>query len=411
MWISKVTMPAPAEDDIRQSLFQIIEAMKEPGEAVGGYKQPDMVPVEAEWTGYRAGATKKSVELKISEEEKYKELMKEVSSPTTILYFHGGAHYLMDPSSHRPTCKKLAKITKGRCLSVRYRLAPQNPFPSALIDALVSYFTLLYPPPGSLHTAVAPENIVLAGDSAGGNLALSLLQTILQFRRLNITPLFHGSPREVPLPAGCATASPWCDITMSLPSHTTNAPYDYLPGKLARPVFGQVYPSCDIWPSSPPRKVFYADDGLLLHPLVSPVRAGDWKGACPLYVAVGQELLSDEGKVLVKRASGQGVPVVFDEFEAMPHCFGMIFEGLEGSRRFFDGWGGFFSKVSGGGLAGGEKGGVVSKGTYIAAKTLEERNLDLSTLSELKEEEIKEMMQEAADKIRIAEGDPLAAKL
>ena len=71
--------------------------------------------------------------------------MKECKSPVTVLYFHGGAYYLLDPSTHRPTTKKLAKLTGGRCYSVRYRLAPQNPFPAALLDALVSYLTLLYP--------------------------------------------------------------------------------------------------------------------------------------------------------------------------------------------------------------------------------------------------------------------------
>ena len=183
IWVSKVTMPKPEEDDIRQELFKAIEGMKQPGEAPGGFIAPELLPVEAEWTGYRAGATKQSVELKISEERKYTEMMKEVFSPATVLYFHGGAYYLMDPATHRPTTKKLAKLTKGRCLSVRYRLAPQNPFPAALLDALVSYFTLLYPPPGSFHQPVSPSHIVFSGDSAGGNLCLVLLQTLLHLRQ------------------------------------------------------------------------------------------------------------------------------------------------------------------------------------------------------------------------------------
>ena len=70
----------------------------------------------------------------------------------------------MDPATHRPLTKLIAKLTGGRVYSVRYRLAPQNPFPSALLDALVSYFTLLYPPPGAVHDAVASENIVFGGD-------------------------------------------------------------------------------------------------------------------------------------------------------------------------------------------------------------------------------------------------------
>lgn len=96
VWISKVTMPKPEEDDIRQALFKAIDGLREEGEAKGmdGFTAPELLPVEAEWTGYRAGATKTSVELRASEEEKYKELMKEVKSETTVLYLHGGAYYL-----------------------------------------------------------------------------------------------------------------------------------------------------------------------------------------------------------------------------------------------------------------------------------------------------------------------------
>jgi hypothetical protein len=87
MWISKVTMPKPEEDYIRQAVFRAVEGLKEPGEAAGGYTEPELLPVAAEWTGYRAGATKQSVELKVSEKQKYTEMMREVSSPTTVLYF------------------------------------------------------------------------------------------------------------------------------------------------------------------------------------------------------------------------------------------------------------------------------------------------------------------------------------
>lgn len=88
-------MPVPAEDDVRKALFQAIEETANPGEATDAFTLPEIVPVEAEWTGYRAGATKQSVELSgIGEEGKYREMMKEVEKPTTVLYFHGGAYYL-----------------------------------------------------------------------------------------------------------------------------------------------------------------------------------------------------------------------------------------------------------------------------------------------------------------------------
>lgn len=87
MWISKVTIPAPQEDGIREALFKAIESLKEPGSPTGGYQEPELRAVEGEWTGYRNGASKDSPELKVTEEQKYAEMMKEVGEPTTILYF------------------------------------------------------------------------------------------------------------------------------------------------------------------------------------------------------------------------------------------------------------------------------------------------------------------------------------
>ena len=96
IWVSRVTMEKPQEDNIRQKLFKAIEGLREEGndEAGRGFTEPELKDVEAEWVGYRAGATKASVELKIPEKQKYEEMMKEVESPTTVLYLHGGAYYL-----------------------------------------------------------------------------------------------------------------------------------------------------------------------------------------------------------------------------------------------------------------------------------------------------------------------------
>ena len=125
---------------------------------------PELVGVEAEWTGYRAGVDAKDPLPDISEKGVYDEMMKEVTHPATVLYLHGGGYYLMDPSTHRRTTKRLARMTGGRCYSVRYRLSPQEVFPAALLDAFVSYLTLLYPPPGAYHEPVKAEHIVVSGD-------------------------------------------------------------------------------------------------------------------------------------------------------------------------------------------------------------------------------------------------------
>lgn len=166
IWVSKVDSEIPPENHIRDTLLAVIDSMREDRStaAAGLSRIPEIAPVEAEWTGYRAKATLDATLPPVSEEEKYEDMMRECSSSPTVLYFHGGAYYLGDPATHRPLTRKLAKLTGGRVYSVRYRLAPQHPFPSALLDALVSYFTLLYPSPGAIHEAVPASDIVFGGD-------------------------------------------------------------------------------------------------------------------------------------------------------------------------------------------------------------------------------------------------------
>lgn len=176
IWIAKYAAPVPPEPSIRDAVVRAVEAMRTDGAdsspgpppPLKDVQWPEVAPVEAEWTGYRKGASTSSRLPPITEAEKYGEMMKEVASPVTVLYFHGGAYYLLDPATHRAATKKIAKLTGGRCYSVRYRLAPQNPFPAALIDALQSYLALLHPPPGAFHEAVKPEHIVFAGDRCVG---------------------------------------------------------------------------------------------------------------------------------------------------------------------------------------------------------------------------------------------------
>jgi hypothetical protein len=165
MWISKFTAPAPPESSVQEELLALVDAMRDPLMPTSQTKRKTaLVPVEAEWTGYREGVPAEEPQLDISERAKFGKMMDEVTHPTTVLYLHGGGFYLGDPATHRDTTKKLAKITGGRCYSVRYRLAPQHPFPAALLDALVSYMTLLYPPPGAYHDPVDPKHLVISGD-------------------------------------------------------------------------------------------------------------------------------------------------------------------------------------------------------------------------------------------------------
>jgi hypothetical protein len=166
IWVSTYTCPLPpaGETGLQDAIAKGIDELRNPKVPLPTYQMPDPAPIEAEWTGYRATATPDSRLPNLPEKELYAEMMKEVKSPLTVLYFHGGAYYMLDPATHRPTTKKLAKLTGGRVYSVRYRLAPQHPFPAALMDALMSYLALLYPPEGAFHEPVRPEHIVFAGD-------------------------------------------------------------------------------------------------------------------------------------------------------------------------------------------------------------------------------------------------------
>jgi acetyl esterase/lipase len=251
----------------------------------------------------------------------------------------------MDPASHRIPTSHLAKLTSGRCLSVRYRLAPQNPFPSALLDGLIAYLSLLFPPPGSLHSAIPASKIIFAGDSAGGNLSLSLLLTLLTLHRAGVKSIrFHGADIPLPLPASLALNSPWCDISRALPSCHSNAKYDYL---TPPPDFGiaENHPSDSVWPTNPPRVDLYVSATSLIHPLVSPVaaKAQTWKGAPPVYMCAGNEALEDEIAIVARRMHQAGVDITFDGYEGMPHCFAMIFPQQPMGRECMRTWAAFIT--------------------------------------------------------------------
>ncbi|KAJ7683981.1 hypothetical protein B0H17DRAFT_1169866 [Mycena rosella] len=125
-----------------------------------------------------------------------------------MLYVHGGGYFWGSINTHRYQLIRYARKIKGRVFAVNYRKAPQYPWPCPLQDVLAAYLYLIRPPPDALHKAVPPSKIVLAGDSAGGGLCLSVL-TILRDMGL-------------PMPAGCVLISPWVDLTHSFPSVMQN---------------------------------------------------------------------------------------------------------------------------------------------------------------------------------------------
>jgi hypothetical protein len=144
-------------------------------------------------------------------------------------------HYysFSSPAEFRAASVRLAKMTKARVASIRYRLAPNNPFPAQILDTLIAYANLIHPPHGATWSAVPADRIVITGNSSGANLGLGLIKFLLEWQRLSGQPVasfvdFHGRAISLPLPAGIATVSGWCDQCDALPSWHRNGEYDIL---------------------------------------------------------------------------------------------------------------------------------------------------------------------------------------
>ena len=135
-----------------------------------------------------------------------------------MLYLHGGGYVSCSPGAHRELIARIAHASGARCVTRDYRLAPEAPFPAAIEDALRCYDELL-------ASGVRPEQLFLAGDSAGGGLCLAMLQRL----RAN------GQP----LPRAALLLSPWVDLEASSATIQSNADFDYLRHELLVHAAGQ----------------------------------------------------------------------------------------------------------------------------------------------------------------------------
>ncbi|OCT49003.1 putative lipase/esterase [Cladophialophora carrionii] len=383
--IAKVTIPPPIDEAGPRDA--IVRAIKELGDGSETYTLPDIVSVQAEWTGYRKGVAKNEPRPDLPEADQYRVLMAGVSNETTILYFHGGAYFLMDPCSHRQPVAHLARLTGGRGYSVRYRLAPQNPFPAQLLDGLIAYLSLLSPPDGSFHEPVPAKSIVFAGDSAGGNLAVALLQLLLTLQRIGLPTIkFHGVDVSIELPAGVALNSCWADISRSMPSINKNAQFDYLDPPTAEGISKSDPLPDDLWPARPPRAEIFCNASMVAHPLVSPLAAHSelWKGMPPAWLCLGNEGLEDEITILARRMHQGGGVVHFVGYEGMPHCFAMIFPTSPKGKDCYQRQAKFIMDVVG------DAGPTSSEAIWIKAfsNPPEPNELDFEHLSKLTDDEV-----------------------
>lgn len=224
-----------------------------------------------------------------------------------MLYLHGGGFIGCSPETHRSLVGSLVRRIRGEAWVPAYRLAPEHPFPAALDDARAAYRWLLD------VQRVSPRRLVVAGDSAGGGLALALLLAI----------------RDAgwPLPAACVTYSPWTDLAATGESLEENSD------------------RCAMFAGETIRRAaaFYLGTANPRDPYVSPLY-GDFRGLPPLLVhASVDEVLRDDSLRTAARARDAGVDVECVLWRHVPHVwqfFAAVLpearESLERTRRFVE---------------------------------------------------------------------------
>jgi acetyl esterase/lipase len=221
-----------------------------------------------------------------------------------VLYFHGGAYCLGSLDTHRGLAGTVASASQARALLIDYRLAPEHPFPAAVLDVQAAYNWLL-------DQGVAPEQVALAGDSAGGGLVLALM----------VSTRDAGQP----LPAAGVCLSPWADLTLSGRSWTTNARRELLLSAVKMRQMGQLYLG-----DADPRT-----------PLASPLYA-DLAGLPPILIQVGgdEALLSDAEEVAL-RAKAAGVEVELEVWPGMFHVWQLTSRAIPEARQAIERIGAF----------------------------------------------------------------------
>ncbi|MBC8085241.1 MAG: alpha/beta hydrolase [Hymenobacter sp.] len=214
-----------------------------------------------------------------------------------LLYLHGGGYVLGSLNTHRALVGALAESCRLNTLAINYRKAPEYPFPAALDDARLAYEWLL-------RHGYQARNIIVAGDSAGGGLALALLLHLRTARR--------------PLPAAAIGLSPWLDLM--------------LPTTVLRQACheeSRVFEALQIrdWGG------LYAADTPPTNPLLSPVQ-GTLRGLPPLLIQVSDaEVLHDDVVRFCRKARAAGVPVTLQVFGGLVHWWHLFWRFVPEARQ------------------------------------------------------------------------------
>ncbi len=203
-----------------------------------------------------------------------------------IFYVHGGGYVSGSCSDHRAFVSKFAKNTGVTNLVYEYRLAPENPFPAAVDDSIKVYQWIL-------ASGFKPENILIAGESAGGGLCLAILLALKE--------------RNIALPAAAVSISPWTDLTCSSDSYRTKNKMSLAPLN-SWTVFSK----------------HYIGDNEATNPLISPL-FGELKGLPPILINSGvDDELFEDGEKFYLKAKRAGVDISFRAGIGMVHCYPLL---------------------------------------------------------------------------------------
>lgn len=224
----------------------------------------------------------------LSRKESQEEAEANRSATGIILQLHGGGYYGKLHNTYRDMAGLYNELSNGYdVLSVDYRVAPEHPYPAALEDALTAYQWII-------GQGYGKEKIIVAGDSAGGGLALALC--------------LYLRDHNMPLPAGIITMSAWTDLTKSGESYQENFDID--------PIFGGIKDSLVY------QDGYYKDSNPEI-PYISPVN-GDYHGFPPMLMQVGEyEMLLSDTKTVAEHARAAGVIVKEHVYPGMFHVFQM----------------------------------------------------------------------------------------
>lgn len=213
-----------------------------------------------------------------------------------VLYLHGGGFVAGSPGSHRALTWRLAKGLGVPVFAVDYRLAPEHPFPAALEDVTAAYKALL-------ERGVASSRIVVGGDSAGGNLTLTLA---LKLKALGL-----------PQPGALFCLSPVTDMVESFPSRIANSERDAM-------FDARVFQT---------GITYYCPDTDVADPLISPYQ-GDLRGLPPtLFQCAEGEMLRDDSVRMAAKMRAASVPVTLEVWPDVFHVWQLAADLIPESRE------------------------------------------------------------------------------